>query len=508
MTVRRRLVFTLLGIAVLLTIPAAYSASQLSQLQEITERLRGRHAAAYLALGRLQRSVAELDRSLRGYVAAPDPTLRDEVAEYLAEASVHLGSLDELGYSADASASAERVAGIERSTTTIRRLVEDGDFREATAELDDVKPALAMTMDSLNALAGAIDRRARDDVLRAERISAAAATTVLVTLIGALAVVALLGAWTTSALTTPLRHLQAATAKVIDGRFEVPDDLPYGRTDEIGDLSRAFRTMTGRLAELERVRAEFIGMASHDLKTPINVISGYAELLETGMYGEIPDPQREILHTMQEQSRQLGALVNQLLIASRIEAGGFEIHIADVALNDMFEGVRRSFSALAAQKGIELVVDLREDCPTKISGDADRLRNEVLGNLLSNAFKFTSEGGRVELTAEPEGDMVRISVKDTGVGIPAHEVAHIFDKYYQVGREARRLGSGLGLAIARQVVTAHGGSIGVESEEGGGTCFSLEIPVRQPHGTVRTEPMIANGADHALPPQTPKGARG
>ena len=495
MTVRSRLVLTLLGIAVLLTVPAVYSASQLSQLREITERLRGRHAAAYLALGRLERSLAELDRSLRSYVAAPDPALRDQVAEHLAEARVHLRNLDELGYASDVEAPATQVAGIESSTGAIRELVERGQFDEATTALDEVKPAIAVTLDTLTALAGAIDMRAREDVLRAERISATASTTVIVTLVGALSLVLLLGAWTTSALTTPLRRLQAATAKVMDGRFAVPADLPYDRNDEIGELSRAFRTMTDRLADLERVRAEFIGMASHDLKTPINVISGYAELLDTGMYGAVPDEQREILHTMHEQSRHLGALVNQLLNASRIEAGGFEVHIADMSLADTLEALRRSFSALAVQKGVNLVIALDPECPTLICGDPDRLRNEVLGNLLSNAFKFTPEGGRIEVTAEPSGDVVRIHVKDSGGGIPPGEIDRIFDKYYQVGREARRLGSGLGLAIAKQVVTAHNGTIRVASEQGQGTSFTVELPVSQPHGTVRTEPMRGSGSD-------------
>jgi signal transduction histidine kinase len=420
------------------------------------------------------------------------------VVEHLAEARIHLRDLDELGYATDVRGPAERVTAIQQGATSIRGLVEDGRFDDATVALDEVKPAIASTLDTLSALAGAIDRRAREDVLRAERISATASTTVVVTLIGALAVVLLLGAWTTSALTTPLRRLQAATAKVMDGFFEVPGDLPYDRADEIGDLSRAFRTMTGRLAELERVRAEFIGMASHDLKTPINVISGYAELLETGMYGEVDGGQREIFQTMLEQSRHLGALVNQLLNASRIEAGGFEIHIADMSLADTLEALRRSFAALAVQKNVELVVGLEHDCPRLICGDPDRLRNEVLGNLLSNAFKFTPEGGRIEVWAEAAGDVVRILVRDTGTGIPADELDHIFDKYYQAGREARRLGSGLGLAIARQVVVAHGGTIRVTSAEADGTCFTVELPIAQPHGTARTEPTRPNVAREAV----------
>lgn len=489
MTVRRRLILTLLGIAVLLTVPAVYSASQLSQLREITERLRGRHAAAYLALGRLERSLAELDRSLRSYVAASDPASRDEVVEHVAEARSHLRNLDELGYAEEVRGPAERVGAIATATGEIRDLVERGEFDAATSALDEVKPAIAQTLDTLSALAGAIDRSARDDVLRAEGISATASTTVIVTLVSALAVTLLLGAWTTSALTSPLRKLQAATAAVMDGRFNVPVDLPYERKDEIGDLSRAFRTMTGRLAELERVRAEFIGMASHDLKTPINVISGYAELLESGMYGEVSEDQREILQTMFEQSRHLAGLVTQLLNASRIEAGGFEVHIGDMSLADTLEALRRGFAALAVQKGIDLDIAMDPECPHLISGDPDRLRNEVLGNLLSNAFKFTPEGGRIQVYAAQVGDELCIDVADTGAGIPHDQLDRIFDKYYQVGREARRLGSGLGLAIAKQVVTAHKGKISVTSEPGEGTTFRVEMPMRQQHGTVRTEPM-------------------
>src|SRR5690606_15105157 len=132
--------------------------------------------------------------------------------------------------------------------------------------------------------------------------------------------------------------------------------------------------------------------------------------------------------------------------------------------------------------------------PQRLRMDMERIRNEVLGNLLSNAFKFTPEGGRITVLARGADDGVEFEVSDSGVGIPEADLPHIFDKYYQVGRAARRAGAGLGLAIARQIVEAHGGSIAAESQAGAGTTFRVRLP-RVAAGGARSQRLASAGVE-------------
>jgi signal transduction histidine kinase len=260
----------------------------------------------------------------------------------------------------------------------------------------------------------------------------------------------------------------------------VPENLPYDRHDELGDLSRSFRSMTQRLAELDRLKAEFIGIATHELKTPLNVISGYAELIEESIYGPVTEQQKQVLGSIREQTRVLARMVNQLLDISRLEAGGFRLEMEQVDTGDMFAAIQRTFEPLARQKKIQFVVTVDPDVPKWISGDGDRLRDQVIGNLLSNAFKFTREGGRIQVRTWAEDNALRVAVEDTGVGIPEDELPHIFDKWHQVAGEARNKGAGLGLNIAHEIIEAHGGTISVESTAGKGTTFCISIPLAPP----------------------------
>ena len=278
---------------------------------------------------------------------------------------------------------------------------------------------------------------------------------------------------------TPTRKLGDALTRVADGSHAVLPDLPYDRKDEIGDLARSFRWMSERLQELDRMKAEFMSIATHELKTPINVISGYAELLDERLLGEITDKQEVAIASIREQTRTLAQLVNELLDLSRLEAGGLRLQIQPVPLRELFDSVERAFDVLCRQKAIDLTVDISPSVPDSILGDSSRLRDQVFGNLMSNAVKFTPEGGSIRLSVRRARDnFVVVEVADTGTGIPDDQRPHIFDKYYQVGEAARSTGAGLGLAIANEVVEAHGGRIEVDSAVGQGTTFRVWLPAR------------------------------
>jgi signal transduction histidine kinase len=247
--------------------------------------------------------------------------------------------------------------------------------------------------------------------------------------------------------------------------------------------------MAVQLSELERLRAEFVSVASHELKTPINVILGYLDLLQEGIYGDLTPKQREILETLTKQAHSLTRLVKRLLDISRFEASGGKLDVRRVDLNKLLTTLENSFSILAMQREIVFKVIHGDALPATVLWDEDRI-NEVLGNLIANAFKFTTRGGSVSITVVLNNGGVSITVQDSGAGISEDQLPHIFDKFYQADNQAQAAtkGTGLGLAIAKEIVEAHGGQISAESEVGVGTTFVVKLPIEPPVTKRRREP--------------------
>ena len=490
MTLRTRLILTITGIAILLVIPAVYGVTQLTALESIASDQRSRHGLAYEAVGALQADLSELDRIARAYVVDPDSTQRAAMFNALARAREPLSQLDSANYETAATAARTRLDSIGSALAHVDSIMllamaapTDGEalpFRtEGSNYFETVKPQLDEARSAINAVGIEVDQRSGADVDEASQIAARAVTSTAIALFICLTIAVALGVWTTRALTRPVMKLRHAMALVADGIFRVPENLPYERQDEIGSVSRSFRAMTHRLADLDRLKAEFMSISTHELKTPINVISGYAELMYERVYGDLSDKQDEALAAIRDQTRALTQLVNQLLDVSRLEAGGLRLHFRPVAVMDLFRRVERSFEGLAHRKQIAFSVEVDASVPETIHADAERLSDQVLGNLISNALKFTSEGGSIAVRTWLEDGALQIEVEDTGTGIPPDKLPYVFDKFYQVGEQARAKGAGLGLAIAHEVVEAHGGTISAESELGRGTCFRIEIPVHQ-----------------------------
>jgi signal transduction histidine kinase len=180
---------------------------------------------------------------------------------------------------------------------------------------------------------------------------------------------------------------------------------------------------------------------------------------------------------LEQQTQTLSRLVRQLLDVTRFEAGVAKLDIRPVQLTKMLKELEQAFRVLADQRGIRFHLMLHDGAPEVVQWDHDRI-NEVLGNLLSNAFKFTERGGEVELTVFPVDDAIQMDVHDTGAGIPQEQLPHIFEKFFQADNQAAAAhgGTGLGLAIARQIVEAHNGTISVESTPGAGTVFTIVLP--------------------------------
>ena len=496
MTVRSRLVLTIIGISLLMAAPAIYAASKLTQLTNLAQEQVTRHAAARVALGTLNTAMAELERYARGYIIDGTEEQRVKLDSSIVVARERLGELETLGYGAAVKNARAQLMTIAESIQNVENFMSSGRKEEATTYFRLVRPLLANEATELTLIGQAIEQQSNDDVNRGLEISTKTNTTTVFALLISAAAVVIIGYWTTYALTTPVRRLRRAMADVAAGQYVVPEDLPYRRQDEIGDLARSFSWMTEHLARLDKMKAEFISIATHELKTPINVIGGYAELVEEGLYGPVSLDQRNALDAIREQTQVLTRLVNQLLDISRLEAGGLHLQMGVVQVETLLESLQRSFTILAQQKNITLRFAVDHTVPQTIQGDSDRLRDQVLGNLLSNALKFTAESGRVMVRAWGTDRALELEVTDSGVGIPKDKVAFIFDKFFQIGEQARSKGAGLGLAIAREVVEAHGGRIWVESEQNVGTTFRITLPVNQPKPRrAAEEPVEAGVAD-------------
>jgi signal transduction histidine kinase len=245
---------------------------------------------------------------------------------------------------------------------------------------------------------------------------------------------------------------------------------------QLNETNRELNDANAKLLELSEMKEEFLALTTHDLRSPLTVISGVISFFTSGRLGELSPEQKNMVSMMERNTQNLIELVNDLLDASKLESGTIRLEIASTDLRGVLNELRETMEPLAKEKGIELVVTLPADLPS-VEADRVKLRRIIL-NLLSNALKFTPKGGRVEVRAESQDNLVHISVSDTGVGIAPEDVARLFDKYEQARSRATRgeKGTGLGLYITRQLVELHGSEIKVRSEVGKGSTFSFTLP--------------------------------
>jgi signal transduction histidine kinase len=225
-----------------------------------------------------------------------------------------------------------------------------------------------------------------------------------------------------------------------------------------------------------RAKSEFLSTMSHELRTPLNAIGGYAELLDMGIRGPVTAEQREDLARIKRSSHHLLSLINDILNFARLEAGQVDFRIADVAVGALVGDVEGLVAPQLAAKS--LVYEQRCEGPTVVRADPERLR-QILLNLLTNAVKFTAAGGRIRLLCDAVGATARIRVEDTGRGIPADQLAEIFEPFVQVDRHLThqsQQGVGLGLAISRDLARRMGGELAAESTVAVGSTFTLTLP--------------------------------
>jgi signal transduction histidine kinase len=243
--------------------------------------------------------------------------------------------------------------------------------------------------------------------------------------------------------------------------------------------ARLFREIEDKSRQLEvasQHKSEFLANMSHELRTPLNAIIGFSEVLSERMFGEINDKQAEYLSDILESGRHLLSLINDILDLSKIEAGRMELDPTDFDLPTAIENTLILVRERAQRRGITLGRTVDESLGT-IRADERKLK-QVLLNLLSNALKFTPEGGQIDVRARVHDGEVEISVADTGEGIAPEDQEAVFEEFRQVGTAAKKVeGTGLGLAISRKFIELHGGRIWVKSQLGIGSTFAFTLPL-------------------------------
>jgi len=257
---------------------------------------------------------------------------------------------------------------------------------------------------------------------------------------------------------------------------------PHG-PQEVQDLTRAFNSMIQRVNSSQRSQRDFVANVSHELKTPLTSIQGFAQAIldETA---DTPAARKQAAQIIYNEAGRMHRMALDLLDLARLEAGTADLNMSAVDVGVLLRGIVEKFTPQAQKAGVRLQVDVLESLPP-LMGDGDRLA-QVFTNLVDNALKFTPAKGQVILSAKNVGAEMELSITDTGRGVPNEALPRLFDRFYQAdasraGGEtaAGRRGAGLGLAIVQEIVQAHGGKIGVRSQVGHGTTFVIHLPLLQ-----------------------------
>jgi len=283
----------------------------------------------------------------------------------------------------------------------------------------------------------------------------------------------LLGGTLAFTMTRSLRELTEATVEIARGRFG--KKVKVRSRDEIGELAASFNRMSQDLDQATRARQQMTADIAHDLRSPLSVITGYAEALNDNKLPGTP----EIYSILLQETRHLDHLVDDLRLLSLADTGELSLTLQPMSPGVLLERVVSRHAIGADQHQIALKMDLTPDLPL-VNVDVERM-SQVLDNLIINAFRYTPAGGEVIMVADRTGESVQFTVSDTGTGISADDLLHVFDRFYRGEKSRPHNGeSGLGLAIAKSIVEAHGGSISVESTLGQGARFNILLNPNPP----------------------------
>lgn len=298
----------------------------------------------------------------------------------------------------------------------------------------------------------------------------------IVLLIFASGMAVALGYFVSSAVTDRIHLLSDAAGNLAEGQLGTR--VPVGGRDELAGLAASFNSMAARLEAAEKQRLDLIAWVGHDLQTPLSSVRAILEALRDGVVTD-PDTVDRYLSTAQRDVQSLSALIDDLFQMAQLDSGGLQLERAWSSLADLISDTLESFSEMARGRGVRLEGDAGPEVDP-VFMDTRRI-GRALNNLIANSLRHTPPGGRIAVTAMRSGENVEVSVIDTGEGIPAEDLPHVFERLFRGERSRSREtgGAGLGLAITRSIIEAHGGSIRVTSAPSAGTQFTFSLPAKR-----------------------------
>jgi len=278
-------------------------------------------------------------------------------------------------------------------------------------------------------------------------------------------------------ISRPIARLAAGAEAMAHGDYG--QRLPVEGRDELAALTQRFNEMAAEVGRAHRMERDFVANVSHDLKTPLTSIQGFSQAM---LDGAIVDEAgyRQAGEIINSEAQRMSRLVSELLGLSHLQSGLDALETRPVELGALLSQLMMAMQPQATNAGVELKLALRERHPIWVLASEDRLK-QAFCNLIDNALKFTSPGGRVTLEAREAGSIAEVLVRDTGQGIPAEDLPRIMERFYQVDKSRSSFegrSAGLGLAIARDIVRAHNGEISIHSEMGAGTTVRVELPAQ------------------------------
>lgn len=302
-----------------------------------------------------------------------------------------------------------------------------------------------------------------------------------------LAFCSLSGLFFIKSIINPIRDVSNMARKIAMGDFE--SRIEINKNDEIGELCDTINYMASELSQAENLKNDFISSVSHELRTPLTAIRGWGETAKMSVGADDELVNRGLDVVLSEAGR-LSGLVEALLDFSRMESGRLSVAMQPLNISALLMESADMYAELARKQGIELIYTKPAE-ELQVMGDIDRLK-QVFVNIIDNAVKYTESGGQVLINQLYEEGCVRISVTDTGVGIPAQDIDRVKEKFYKANKVVR--GSGIGLAVADEIIKQHQGLLFIESTEGVGTTATIVLPIYEP-------PVVENEAPDALEKQ-------
>jgi signal transduction histidine kinase len=306
----------------------------------------------------------------------------------------------------------------------------------------------------------------------------AATEALMLAALAAFAAAVIVSLFVSQRVVLPVKEMMTASQRIAEGHYDERVGLPGKANpedlDELAQLALSFNQMAAKLERTETMRQELIGDVAHELRTPLSSIKGYME----GLIDGILPPEAATFQQVYREADRLQRLVHDLQELSRVEAGAFELKLHSLPVSKLVETVRTRLARQFEEKGVALELDLAPDLPP-VRVDEDRI-GQVLLNLVGNALQYTPAGGQVRLAAHREDSVVLVAVEDTGIGIAAQHLPHVFERFYRVDKSRSRAGggSGIGLTIAKHLVEAHGGKIQAASAGlGQGSTFTFSLPL-------------------------------